>query len=140
MKAISVRQPWAELIIRGKKKVEIRKLKTNYRGDLLIHAGSIRGNLEFVKANIDPKLKSEYKDRVMIGIVNLIDIIKITENLWGLLRNKHLIPGAWLPEDHIYAWILEQPKRITPIHYVGLPAIFRVNEQVIQKIRQENNL
>ena len=40
MKAISVKQPWASLIISGIKDIENRKWKTNYRGRVLIHASN----------------------------------------------------------------------------------------------------
>ena len=35
-KAISLKQPWANLIAEGKKTVETRKWNTHYRGDLII--------------------------------------------------------------------------------------------------------
>ena len=35
-KAISLKQPWANLVANGKKTIETRKWKTNYRGDLVI--------------------------------------------------------------------------------------------------------
>jgi hypothetical protein len=38
MKALSVRQPWASLIVLGIKDVENRTWRTNYRGPLAIHA------------------------------------------------------------------------------------------------------
>ena len=40
MKALSVRQPWAHLIVTGIKRVENRFWETPYRGPLLIHAAS----------------------------------------------------------------------------------------------------
>ena len=36
MKALSVRQPWASLIASGKKTIELRTRKINFRGDVLI--------------------------------------------------------------------------------------------------------
>jgi len=39
MKAISIRQPWAWLIVHGYKDVENRTWSTKYRGPILIHAG-----------------------------------------------------------------------------------------------------
>jgi hypothetical protein len=36
MKAISLKQPWANLVASGKKTIETRKWSTNYRGDLVI--------------------------------------------------------------------------------------------------------
>lgn len=38
MKVLSVRQPWADLIVSGPKDVENRARRSNYRGPLLIHA------------------------------------------------------------------------------------------------------
>ena len=35
-KAISLKQPWANLVIQGKKTIETRKWNTHYRGDLVI--------------------------------------------------------------------------------------------------------
>ena len=39
MKALSIRQPWAWLIIHGYKDVENRSWSTDYRGPVLVHAG-----------------------------------------------------------------------------------------------------
>ncbi len=36
MKALSVKQPWANMIASGEKTIETRKWATDYRGDLLI--------------------------------------------------------------------------------------------------------
>jgi hypothetical protein len=41
MKALSLKQPWAQLVVDGKKKIEIRKWRTNFRGEFLIHASQI---------------------------------------------------------------------------------------------------
>ena len=38
MKCLSVSQPFANLIISGKKTIELRKWNTNFRGEFLIHA------------------------------------------------------------------------------------------------------
>ncbi|EMX9180730.1 ASCH domain-containing protein [Citrobacter sedlakii] len=42
MKAISVRQPWAWLIVNGYKDIENRSRETYYRGPVLIHASAHR--------------------------------------------------------------------------------------------------
>ena len=41
-RCLSVRQPWATLIVLGAKKVENRSWKTDYRGRLFIHASASR--------------------------------------------------------------------------------------------------
>ena len=40
MKALTIRQPWAEAIVAGHKEVENRSWKTAYRGLIAIHAGA----------------------------------------------------------------------------------------------------
>jgi hypothetical protein len=44
MKVLSLWQPWATLVVTGKKKYECRSWKTAYRGPLLIHASAHKPN------------------------------------------------------------------------------------------------
>ena len=39
MKVLTIKQPWATLIMQKDKRFEFRSWQTKYRGDLLIHAG-----------------------------------------------------------------------------------------------------
>ena len=39
MKALSILQPWAWLIVSGHKNIENRSWPTNFRGEFLVHAG-----------------------------------------------------------------------------------------------------
>ena len=41
MKCLSIKQPFARLIVSGKKKIEIRSWKTWYRGELILHASKV---------------------------------------------------------------------------------------------------
>jgi hypothetical protein len=41
MKALSLKQPFAELILLGRKKIELRKWNTHFRGEFLIHTSKI---------------------------------------------------------------------------------------------------
>ena len=47
MKILSVRQPWAWLIVAGHKDIENRKWYTNHRGPLLIHASKAMNPEDF---------------------------------------------------------------------------------------------
>lgn len=42
MKALSIRQPWAWLIVNGYKDIENRSWNTKFRGQVLIHAASTK--------------------------------------------------------------------------------------------------
>lgn len=47
---ISIRQPWAWLIVHDKKRIENRTWRTNYRGPVLIHASSGLTKVEYEDA------------------------------------------------------------------------------------------
>lgn len=40
MKVLTIRQPWATLIMLGIKQLETRSWRTHYRGELVIHASA----------------------------------------------------------------------------------------------------
>lgn len=46
MKALTILQPFAQLIVMSEKRLETRKWETSYRGPLLIHAGKGSSNVE----------------------------------------------------------------------------------------------
>lgn len=50
MKALSIRQPWAWLIVNGYKPIENRSWPTRYRGELLIHAAKGMTRAEYEDA------------------------------------------------------------------------------------------
>lgn len=50
MKALSIRQPWAWLIVNGHKNVENRTWSTAERGTVLIHAGKGMTDAEYAEA------------------------------------------------------------------------------------------
>ena len=59
MKALTIKEPWATLIIDGYKKYEFRSWKTNYRGKILIHAGMSEEKDMLNKGNIPNFNKTE---------------------------------------------------------------------------------
>lgn len=82
MKAISIRQPWASLIVSGVKPVENRTWKSNFRGRLLIHAAQKfdREGLDWICENCisDHYFIGEKSKELrggIIGSVNMIDCV-----------------------------------------------------------------
>jgi hypothetical protein len=67
MKALSIRQPWAWLIVNGYKDIENRDWDTKYRGFLLIHAGKQADKAFFV--NKGKTLFLPYVERVCCASV-----------------------------------------------------------------------
>lgn len=117
MKALSIKQPWASLIVDGYKTYEFRSWKTNYRGKILIHSSS---SLE--KDTIDrfKEYNLEYEKGAIIGEADIVDCILVDEKFNKELRNIN--PLVYAKSNHIetYAWKLENIKKYdTPIYVKG---------------------
>ena len=111
MKALSLKQPWAELILQGKKKIELRKWNTKFRGEFLIHSSKIPDKEGMKKFGF-----KDLKCGFIIGKVNLIDVKKYEDNReFEKDKNLHLATKEWGQ----YGFILENPRRIKPMEAKG---------------------
>lgn len=88
MKVLTIKQPWATLIINGYKRFEFRSWYTKYRGELLIHAGK-SVDKEAMK-RLDKYLDCDIPIGKIIGKVNIVDCIKLDEEL----KKKLLLENA----------------------------------------------
>jgi ASCH domain len=93
IRAISVRQPYADQILRGWKKVEYRSRPTNIRERVYVYAGLRPGDSEdWDEYGLQP---GDLPAGVIIGSVE--------------------IRGCrYDPEVDVYEWLLSKPKRIRP--------------------------
>jgi predicted transcriptional regulator len=84
MKCLSLKQPYAELLISGKKTIELRNWNTSFRGKFLVHASK----------NIDKDLGIDYNKvtrGAIIGSAVLYDVKQYRNKLdLELDKNKHL--------------------------------------------------
>ena len=107
MKCLSVCQPFADLIIQGKKTIELRKWNTKFRGEFLVHSPQ--------KIRFDDckrlKIKSNFTVSAIIGKVELIDV-KEYQNIEEieLDSDKHL--ASKNARDDKYGFILQNPKQL----------------------------
>jgi hypothetical protein len=121
MKVITLIEPWGSLIMHGKKTIETRSWKTNYRGELYIHTSKKRERRTDEKyLNAIELLNSEPIYGYIIAKCTLSDCIEITESFAKKIicfdsTNYHL--GNYSAGR--YAWIL---KDITPLEEF-IPAI-----------------
>jgi len=72
LKCLSVSQPFADLIISGKKIIELRNWNTNFRGEFLIHA-PIKIRTEDCKRL---KIKNKLITGAIVGKAELYDVKK----------------------------------------------------------------
>lgn len=117
MKVLTIKNPWATLIVDNYKTYEFRSWKTNYRGKILIHSSKIAE-----KDTID-----RFKDYnltlingAIIGEAIITDCILVDENFNEILNKKdHVVYGK---SNHVanYAWKLEDIKKYDkPIYVKG---------------------
>ena len=76
MKVLTIKQPWATLIIQGDKRFEFRSWQTKYRGDLLIHAG--KGIDKEAMKRVKKYLPENLPHGKILGKVKLVDCIKMS--------------------------------------------------------------
>ncbi|GAA5046492.1 hypothetical protein HNP84_009731 [Thermocatellispora tengchongensis] len=95
MRMLTVRQPWAALIVAGIKDVENRPWTTRYRGGLLIHAGRKTDAEGFeLMEQLGVALEGPLLHGVILGSVNLTDIRRDSPSPWARLGENH-----WLLAD-----------------------------------------
>ena len=104
MKVLSIKEPFASLIKTGKKKIETRSWKTNYRGEIYIHAS-------LTKQKIDERIKMlnemiEPKPGYVLCKANLVDCIYMDEKFIENIKDtEEYIYGHY--EIGRYAWVLK---------------------------------
>lgn len=119
MKALSFKQPFAELILQGKKKIEIRKWKTKFRGEFLIHASKIPDKESMKKFGF-----KELPCGFILGKVTLVDV-KEYKNKNEMEKDKSLHLASWKWGNK--AFFLKNPKRIKPIPAKGSLGFWEYN-------------
>ncbi len=116
MKVLSITEPYATLIKENKKLIETRSWKTNYRGELYIHASAIKVSKECLENKELMKLVENtllnYGN--IICKCNLVDCIYMTKDyVENMKKNNYQEYICGLYEEGRYAWVL---KDITPLN------------------------
>ena len=119
MKVLSIKEPWASLIMNGTKKIETRSWKTKYRGEIYIHASLSKAKI--TKPEVYELIKDmNFKCGYIICKCNLVDCIYMTDEYVNDMKTNHYeeyICGHY--EVGRYAWIVEGVKVIEPIKAKG---------------------
>ena len=73
--ALSLKQPWAALLVAGRKTIEVRKWKPAFRGELLIHAANVDDERREAWAHVDESLRPLARlRRGVIGVGVLAEV------------------------------------------------------------------
>lgn len=139
MKALSIRQPWANAIALGLKTAEIRTWKTDYRGLLLIHASkTIQNNDEatgFVE-RIYQKYGSTKRHAHAQPCGVIIALAELTDCVPALtMPNIHYISGGVAITKDDYAFLLDNVTPIRPYEYKGQLGLFDIPHDVEKQLQ-----
>ena len=123
MKCITLRQPHASQVAAGIKIIENRTWTTNYRGPLLIHAGSgldcdrseydliVKTAAEFDKVELPTWAELCARRGHILAQVDIIDVFH-EDNIPDTYRGRWDLHGPW-------CWVLGNVRRVEPIPAKG---------------------
>jgi hypothetical protein len=123
MKCLSLKQPFAELLVSGKKTIELRIWNTKFRGEFLVHA-SKKIDKEACEMNrIDP---DSLTVGAIIGKAILFDVkFYKNRNLFLKDKSKHLAGTKY--SDHPYGFLIRGARRFRkPLIIPGRLRFFNV--------------
>jgi len=131
LKCLSVSQPFADLIISGKKTIELRKWNTNFRGEFFIHA-PIKIRIKDCKRL---KITKKLVTGVIIGKAELYDVKKYNSSKEVKLDQKfHLASKNF--QDKTFGFKIKNAKSLRiPIPWKGQLGFFDVE---LSKARMKN--
>lgn len=102
-KALTVRQPYADLIASGAKTIEVRSKPTQYRGELMITASAAKGK------------KNSKNHGCTIAKVNLVGckpLSELTEDEWEKTCLPQEVKDRVKATKKGYGWLLDNPRRV----------------------------
>lgn len=109
LKALSFRQPWATLIVQGRKTLDLRTWATRYRGPLAVYA-SHQVEVEACRIHgLDPR---QLTTGALIGIVDLLDVFLLDKAEYAARQAEHLGGRRFRPG--LFGWALENPRPLDP--------------------------
>lgn len=128
-KALTLHQPWAELILRGRKTVELRAWPPTYVGRIWLHAG-LRAHRE-----LDDYFAIQDVPRgAFVGSVEIVAATALDARRWRAWQPKHLDPGPYQPG--YWAWTLGHPRRlVTPLPAAGQRGLFTPEPDLLSRLQ-----
>jgi hypothetical protein len=126
--ALSLKQPWAALLVHGRKTIEVRRWPTARRGYVLIHAAGVADPRPEVWARVPAEL--EEAARLTGGIVGggeLTGLITYrTREGFAADQERHLNNPAWFEGPVLYGFTFAQARPLKFRPYPGWMRFFPV--------------
>lgn len=127
--ALSLKQPWATLLVHGLKAIEVRRWPTTRRGRILIHAARVPDARKEAWQHVPAHLQEAAKiGGGIIGAASLVECVSYAEMAKFLAdRAKHLNEESWY-EPKLFGFVFEQPESLPFRRYSGWFKFFEVED------------
>jgi len=121
IKALSVKQPWASLIVDGNKTIETRTWSTSYRGDLLIVSSKEPDRSEMFT-------RMRHDDRFKPGMIFLLGQALCIARLVDCrpMTAADMVAACCGGSKQLWAWCLEDVRKIEPFPVKGQLRLYDV--------------
>jgi len=131
LKAISVRQPWAEAIIHNGKFIENRSWPTEFRGLVCIHASKTRDDYamrKYIKLleRVDPSSSGHLPRELdslplgaIVGVAEVVDCVTFADSAWF---------------EGPFGFVLHNVRPIEPVPCRGALGFFDLPIDVLEKV------
>lgn len=136
--ALSLRQPWAALVVLGLKSIEIRRWPTERRGAILIHASSMPDERAEVWSTVPPVARGLAQLRGgILGQASLVECITYDSPVdFASDQSKHWNQPAWFEPPVLYGFRFENPRTLPYQACSGWMRFFRVDAEGKKKRRK----
>lgn len=128
--ALSLKQPWAALLVYGRKTVEVRRWATTRRGPVLIHAAAVSDPRPEAWANVPPELREAA--RLVGGVVGTADLMSLTAyrtpRLFVADQGRHLNDPSWFTPPFLYGFVFANARPLPFRAYPGNVRFFTIED------------
>lgn len=127
--ALSIRQPWAGLIVAGRKPIEVRSWSANLRGPLLIHASKIPDERPEAQRHLSEEVRGLCSlVGGVIGRVELIECVEYrTRAAFEAEADRHLNAPEWFRPPVMYGLVFASPVTVPFVSCPGQTRFFYVD-------------
>lgn len=131
--ALSIRQPWLDMIVQGAKTIEIRTWQVRRRGLIALHAPRrIDFSCAYLYGYRSPWTLPRGK---ILAVAEIADVVELNEDSWLTLVAQHRQP---LPmAEGAYGVFLENVRLLSnPVACQGRQMLFPLPQDVSEQVRR----
>lgn len=140
--ALSIKQPWAALVVHGLKTIEVRRWPTARRGRILIHAARIPDERPEAWQHVPEHLhEAAHLLGGFLGAAQLIDCRTYRQvEEFGQDQNAHLNEDSWFQGPLLYGFVFERAEPAPFRAYPGWMRFFPVTDGPVKQRKQHRTI